>query len=86
MSLTALLQAVTALAAVLGLILLAGRAARSRGLGAAGDPQALRLSATVALDARRRLHLVHAPGGAVLVLTGGANDAIVAWPPTAPVP
>ncbi len=82
-----MVQAVAALVAVLGLIVLAGRAARLRGLAGGSDPQALRLAATVALDARRRLHLVQAPGGAVLVLTGGANDAMLRWPaPTSDLP
>lgn len=75
-----LLQAASSLLAVLALVLLAGRAARGRGLAPGADPAVLRLSATLALDTRRRLHLVHVPGGNVLLLTGGANDNIMAWP------
>ena len=79
-----LLQAIASLAAVLALVLLAGYAARLRAPASAANPQSLHLTATLALDARRRLHLIHAPGGAALVLTGGANDTMLPWPPPAP--
>ncbi len=75
-----LLQAIASLMAVLGLVLLAGRAARLRGFAPIADPNVLRLSATLVLDTRRRLHLVHVPGGNLLLLTGGANDNMIAWP------
>jgi hypothetical protein len=75
-----LLQAIASLVAVVALVLLAGRAARLRGLASGADPNVLRLAATLALDSRRRLHLVNAPGGNVLVLSGGANDNMMAWP------
>jgi flagellar biogenesis protein FliO len=78
-----LLQAVASLVAVLALVLLAGYAARLRAPTHTADPHALQLAATLALDARRRLHLVHAPGGAALVLTGGLNDTQLPWPPPA---
>jgi len=74
------LQAAASLIAVLALVLLAGRAMRLRGLAPGADPHALRLTASVALDSRRRLHMVQAPGGAVLLLTGGATDQMLAWP------
>jgi hypothetical protein len=80
-----LLQAAASLAAILALVLLAGRAARLRGLAQGNDPQALHLTASLALDTRRRLHLVRTANGAVLVLTGGANDNMMPWPaPPAP--
>jgi hypothetical protein len=68
---------------VVALVLVAGMVARRRWPGAARPPEpgALRLRATLALDARRRLHLLDAPGGTVLVLTGGTNDALLALPP-----
>jgi hypothetical protein len=75
-----MLQAGASLVAVLALVLLAGRAMRLRGHAPGADPHALRLTASVALDSRRRLHMVQAPGGALLVLTGGANDQMLAWP------
>jgi flagellar biogenesis protein FliO len=76
-----LLQAVASLAAVLALILLAGWAARRRGLAPGTNPQALRLAATLALDTNRRLHLVQTEAGPVLVLTGGSADRLLPWPP-----
>jgi flagellar biogenesis protein FliO len=75
----AMAEAAAALVAVLAMIVLAGRVARGR-LGAAGGSPALRLRATLALDTRRRLHLVETDGGAVLVLTGGTGDQILPWP------
>jgi flagellar biogenesis protein FliO len=71
----AIAQASLALAAVVALALLAGLGARRVWPGPArGQDGALRLRATLALDARRRLHLLDTPGGAVLVLTGGTAD------------
>jgi hypothetical protein len=75
-----LLQAGASLAAVLALVLLAGRAARLRGLAQSAGPHALHLAATLALDTRRRLHLVQTEAGDLIVLTGGANDNIIPWP------
>lgn len=75
-----MLTATAALVAVLALILLAGRLARSGGLGprrAAG--RLLVVHETAALDGRRRLHLVSCEGRRVLLLTGGATDLLVGW-------
>jgi flagellar biogenesis protein FliO len=71
--------AVAALAAVLALIVLAGRIARARLPAQQGTP-ALHLRASLALDARRRLHLLETAHGDVLVLTGGAQDRLLALP------
>ena len=73
-----LLRALAALAAVLALAVLAGRLARARLPAPAHG--ALRLHATLALDPRRRLHLVHTQSGDVLILTGGGSDQMLAWP------
>jgi hypothetical protein len=71
-----------ALMSVIALVFLAGAAARRGGVArTAPDAGGLRLRARLALDARRRLHLVDTPGGAVLVLTGGGQDRILALPP-----
>ena len=75
------LQAAFSLAAVLALVLLTGWAARRRLPAAGTDPSALRLAATLRLDAQRRLHLVETAGGQLLVLTGGGADRMLAWPP-----
>jgi flagellar biogenesis protein FliO len=71
--------AVGALGIVLGLVVLAGRLGRTR-LASQEGAKALRLRATLALDTRRRLHLVDSDGGTLIVLTGGAQDRIMAWP------
>ncbi len=78
----ALLQAGAALGTVLALVALAGMAARRFRPIPDGTSQndALRIRATLALDARRRLHLLHTPAGPVLVLTGGAQDRLVVLP------
>jgi flagellar biogenesis protein FliO len=80
------LQAAASLVAVLAVVLLAGLAARRAWPGAvpAHDASALRLRATLALDARRRLHLVDTAQGAALVLTGGTADLIVLLPAVPP--
>jgi len=35
---------------------------------------------TLAIDARRRLHLVEVKGTQALLLTGGSSDILTAWP------
>jgi flagellar protein FliO/FliZ len=78
---TSLLTAVAALAAVLALIWLAGRAARLAGWArrpAAGG-RLLSVEDVIALDARRRLHLVRCADRQVLLLTGVGQDLVVGW-------
>ena len=77
--------AFAALAAILALILLAGHAARAR-LAPRQASQAMRLRASLALDTRRRLHIVETDTGAVLILTGGATDQLLPWPSRAGAP
>lgn len=80
------LLAALALAAVLGLILLIARALRGTGLmprtGAGGGR--LGLVQVLALDPRRRLHLVRCDGRELLLLTGGTNDQVIGWLDPAP--
>ena len=84
MTTTSVFTAVAALAAVLLLILLAGRLARmtrfARPGGAAGTR--LRLQDSLVLDPRRRLLLVQCDGRSVLLLTG-PTDRVVGWLPDA---
>jgi flagellar protein FliO/FliZ len=77
---TSVVTAVIALLAVLGLIWLAGRAARIGGMArrpATGG--ALSVQDVLALDARRRLHLIECGEHRVLLLTGGVQDIVVGW-------
>jgi flagellar protein FliO/FliZ len=77
---SSILTAVAALVAVLALVWLAGRAARFGGMArrpAAGG--LLAVQDVLALDARRRLHLIRCDGRRVLLLTGGAQDVVVGW-------
>ncbi len=80
----AVVQAGLALAAVVGLVLLAGAGARRAWpVQARGQDGMLRLRGSLPLDARRRVHLLDTPGGLVLVLTGGTGDRMVVLPPAA---
>ena len=83
-----------ALGAVLGLIWLAAILARRglgsawtgarRGASAAGSALLVR-EATLALDPRRRVHLLRCAGGQVVLLTGGPQDLLLGWlPPATP--
>lgn len=81
-----ILPAVGALAAVVALVLMAGRAARITGLARAGiarrgtgQTQRLLLRDTLALDRVRRLHVIQCDGREVLLLTGGTTDVVVGW-------
>lgn len=82
MTLQTILSGIAALAAVLGLVWLAQRAALWGGLGTMRAPATggrLALVQALALDPRRRLHLIRCDDRHVLVLTGGAQDLVVGW-------
>ncbi len=89
MSTSSILLAVLSLIVVVGLILGAGRIARAgfqtlKPRLPGGDRIAL--VQVLALDPRRRLHLVRCDGRHVLLLTGGGQDLVVGWadrPPAA---
>ena len=79
-SFTSILTAVAALAAVLGLIWLASRAARFGGMSQRpANGRLLAVQDVMALDARRRLHLIKCGERRVLLLTGGPQDVVVGW-------
>ena len=71
------------LLAILGFSHVLKRFAGAR-LSAGLDPAAPVLRGSLALDSRRRLHLIEAHGQAVLVLTGGATDVMVCVPAKLP--
>jgi flagellar protein FliO/FliZ len=81
MSFSTVLLPVLALAAVLGLIWLAQWVVRCGALRRLAPAQAGRLGhvQTLALDPRRRLHLIRCDGRHVLLLTGGGHDLVVGW-------
>ena len=76
------LQAAGALAAVVLLIWLLARGLRVGGL-APREGRRLAVQEVLALDPRRRLLLLRCDGREVLVLTGGAQDAVLGWLPEA---
>ena len=78
---TTLLTAVAALAAVLLLVLAAGRLARMGGLAPARAGKRLALREALALDARRRLLIVACDDRELLILTGQGADSVVGWLP-----
>ena len=80
-----LLTIPAALIAVLALILLAARVVRAGGFAPrAGASRRITVLETTALDPRRRLHLVRCEGRSLLLLTGGAQDALLGWLPEPP--
>jgi flagellar protein FliO/FliZ len=88
MNTTTLLTAAASLAAVLLLVLGAGRLARTarfaRMTGLGGAPgKRLQLRETLAIDPRRRLLLVQCDNRCVVLLVG-AQDQVVGWLPDAP--
>ena len=74
------ITAATALIIVLGLVWLGARMLRLGGLAPRTSAErVLVLRDVLALDARRRLHLVRCDGKDVLLLIGGAQDLVVGW-------
>jgi flagellar protein FliO/FliZ len=76
---------VTGAGALLLVLVLVALAARLVRIGACGlRPVAgklLTVQESVALDGRRRLHLVQCGQRQVLLLTGGTQDVVVGWIP-----
>jgi flagellar protein FliO/FliZ len=80
MNSTSVLFTLSVLAAVVGLVVLAGRLAMRfsfRSHPAGGRLLVLRES--VALDTKRRVHLLQCGDRNVVVLTGGSQDLVVGW-------
>lgn len=78
----AVLTAVAALALVLALLLGGARLLRA---GRFGTPPRtacmLAVRETLALDSRRRIHVVACGEREVLLLTGGSQDVVIGWLP-----
>ena len=84
---SALIQTVAlagaALAAVLGIIVLAGRGARMLRLARPAAGRRLVLGEALALDRTRRLQLVSCDGRELLLLIGSSSEQVVSWLPPA---
>ncbi len=87
---SALIQTVAlagaALAAVLGIIVLAGRGARMLRLAQPSAGRRLVLGEALALDRTRRLQLVSCDGRELLLLIGSSSEQVVSWLPPAAAP
>ena len=82
-----LLSATGALVLVVGFIVLlryGSRFVAAKRPRAANTP--LWLAGQLGLDGRRRLHLIQCGGAQVLLLTGGASDVMLPWPPSGGAP
>ena len=80
---TTLFSALVALATVVGLVLLAGRVARSVGLARGRTGQRLALHDSIAIDRTRSLRIVSCDGRELLILIGGGSDVMLGWLPPA---
>lgn len=78
---TSLLTAFIALAAVVGLVVLAGRLARRTGLVRAQSGKRLAIRETMVIDRSRSLRIVSCDGKEVLLLVGGGSDVLLGWLP-----
>lgn len=86
LSYTSLLTAFIALAAVIGLVVLAGRVARATGLARSRIGQRLSLRETMAIDRTRSLRIVSCDGRELLLLVGGGSDVLLGWLPVQELP
>jgi uncharacterized membrane protein YedE/YeeE len=78
-----LVTGLAALAGVVGLVLLAGRAARATGFVRLASSSRLVLRDSLVLDRTRSLRIVSCDGRDLLLLVGGGADVVVGWLPGA---
>lgn len=81
-SYTSLATAFISLAAVISLVVLAGRMARATGLVKLRQGQRLALRETLQIDRSRSLRIVSCDGREILLLIGGGSDVVLGWLPT----
>jgi flagellar protein FliO/FliZ len=79
MPIAALVWPLVALIGVVALIFLTQRAVRASGLYRRHTGQRLSVIEALAIDPRRRLHLVRCDDRTVILLTGGTQDLVVGW-------
>jgi len=77
--LNALIWPTIALICVVALILIIYRVVRITGVVRPAAGRRLAVVEALALDPRRRLHLVRCDDHTVLLLTGGTQDLVVGW-------
>ncbi len=80
-SLPTILTSLAALAAVLGLVVLAGRAVRATGFVRLGSSQRLAAVESLSVDRNRSLRIVRCDGRELLLLVGGSADLVIGWLP-----
>lgn len=80
MTATSLISAIGILAGIVGLVLVIGRIVSRLPLTAkVGAERTLVLRESIALDPRRRVHLLQCGQRQVVLLTGGSQDVVVGW-------
>lgn len=80
MSTTPIISAMAILAGIVGLVLLTGRIASRLPLNTKiGAGRTLVLRESIALDPRRRVHLLQCGQRQFVLLTGGSQDVVVGW-------
>lgn len=85
-SLINIVTALIALAAVVGLVVLAGRVARSTGLTRTRTGQRLAVREALPIDRTRSLRIVSCDGRELLLLVGGGSDTMLGWLPGPEMP
>jgi flagellar protein FliO/FliZ len=77
-----ILPAIGVLVGIIGLIAAVAKLAHFTGWHAPSQPgRTLVLRESIALDPRRRVHLVQCGDRQVVLLTGGGQDVVVGWVP-----
>lgn len=80
LNLASVVTSMATLAATIAAIFLIARLIRPR-LALAVNPsgRALKICETLALDPKRRVHLLECEGSRVLILVGGSQDQVLGW-------
>lgn len=80
-SLTTVVTSALALATVLGLVVLAGRALRGFGIAGFRPSSRLALRESISIDRNRSLRIVACDERELLLLVGGGTDLVIGWLP-----
>jgi flagellar protein FliO/FliZ len=83
LTLQSILTGLLSLAGIIAFILTAARFMRHRLNTVAQDPsKSLKLKETLAIDSRRRIHVIECEGHRALIMTGGPQDQFMGWVPS----